>query len=268
MTAFLSPVFAVANQELIKMLVAAFAMVIVAIMKLASARREEIEKAKASMKAPVRPKTPDARFRNEIEVFLEEVGRRRPGNSPAMQPAADREPSRDPSRSDPNRDPNREPATLGRAKVRNTQPPAQAQVRPRGPSGAHGREATNRTRLEPPKPAPPAAAPAPRPGAELAARKSPASKDLGKDVRAHLTQYLDESRLSKTVQSDLGNAVEVSLRARLGDTITQGVGQGDIALALAGEHSIVALLRKPAGVRSAVLINEILARPKSLRRKN
>lgn len=183
--------------------------------------------------------------RNEIEQFLEEVGRRRPAANPQERGDLQR---RAPSASAP-------PRPIARP----TQPmPIPIQ---RTPASA------NRTRSEPPKaPSQPPLAPLPtRPGAEMALRKAPGSEDLGTQVRDHLTQYLDSSRMSQRVKSDLGSGVERAVREHMGSTETRGPEDRE-TLVVAGVP-ILALLRNPAGVRTAILVNEILERPKCLRPK-
>jgi hypothetical protein len=99
----------------------------------------------------------------------------------------------------------------------------------------------------------------------MALRKAPGSEDLGTQVRTHLNQYLDSSRMSQRVQADLGSGVERAVHQHLGKTETRGLEENE-APAVAGVP-ILSLLRNPAGVRTAILVNEILERPKCLRRK-
>jgi hypothetical protein len=125
----------------------------------------------------------------------------------------------------------------------------------------------NRARPEMPKPmAPPPQTLPSRPGAEIAARKGPGSEDLGTQVQAHLNEYLDSSRMSQRVKADLGSSVERGVREHLGKTETRGTEEKETPVGPA-DAPLQALLRDPAGVRSAIILNEILARPKCLRRK-
>jgi len=71
--------------------------------------------------------------------------------------------------------------------------------------------------------------------------------------------------MSQRVKADLGSAVERAVREHLGKTETRGTEEKE-APALAGVP-IMTLLRNPEGVRTAILVNEILERPKCLRRK-
>jgi hypothetical protein len=187
----------------------------------------------------------DNPFRNEIEAFLEEVGKRRaagerlgrpvigPGEVVLPKPVA--------------------PARL--ESVRKAVP-----LRPAAGSASDKSEAGKAVAFAPSSLA--------RPGEEMAARKSPASQDLGKQIRDHLATYLDSSRMASQTQSDLGNAVERTVRQHLGQTITAGVTESTPTAGGASEAwDIVPLLRNPSSARAAIVVNEILGRPKGLRRR-
>jgi hypothetical protein len=206
-----------------------------ALVQAISRRRQQAERAKASKPAP--PKR-DSRFRNEIEVFLEEVGRRQPGEGPGRSPARSGEAG---------------PAMRSRPAPR---PPAV-------PQAARPPEPPRRPQVEPDGTEPAPSRPSSPPGRGIANRKSPVSDDLGAQVRAHLAQYLDSSRFSQQIQADIGNAVERALRSHLGGSLAPPAAD---AVQPGAAHPIVALLHQPQGVRNAVLINEVLARPKSLRK--
>jgi hypothetical protein len=258
MTVFaLTPLLA-AQFELYKLILFALLMLGGTIVKKISEARERAERSKTGAKPPAvrNPpvKTPpattqaappgrDNRFRNEIEVFLEEVGRRRPASDPSQRGAA------------------------VRGAVATAPSAARPMVRPQPAMPAPRPSAsTNPTKPEPPKADLPAGPP--RPGSEMASRKAPVSDDLGAQIRAHLGQYLESSRLSQRAQTDLGNAVELAVREHLGNTVTRGAGGPDQAdTTVQSGQPIAALLRNPAGVRTAIMVNEILERPKCLRRK-
>jgi hypothetical protein len=75
--------------------------------------------------------------------------------------------------------------------------------------------------------------------------------------------------MAAQTQSDLGNAVERTVRQHLGQTITAGVTE---ALPASGPSAsegkdIMPLLRNPSSARTAIVVNEILGRPKGLRRR-
>jgi hypothetical protein len=200
-----------------------------------------------SAEAPATPRRENP-FRNEIEQFLEEVGRRRPAAG-GPQPAANER--RTAASAMPRPVPLQQPVPRTATPMqRNTGSP----VRPKS---------------EPPK-TPVSAAPQTqplRPGTELAQRKAPVSDDLGAQVRAHLTQYLDSSRMSERARADLGSAVERAVRDHMGTTTTAGTADQAAPQAAADPTaSVMALLRDPAGVRAAIVVSEILERPRCLRR--
>jgi hypothetical protein len=200
---------------------------------------------------PVAAARRDNPHRNEIEQFLEEVGRRRPSSAPpprgeGMGNAATA-------------------ATQVARQVPRPQPPLPIPASTQRTVGTSAR-----MRPESPKAAVPAAPQSLplRPGAELAQRKAPVSDDLGAQVRAHLNQYLETSRMSQRAKADLGTAVERAVREHLGKTETRGTDDQDpLTVAAQAGTPLISLLRNPAGVRTAVLVNEILQRPKCLRRE-
>jgi hypothetical protein len=256
---WLTPLLA-AQFEVYKLILFALLMLGGTIVKKISEARERAERSKTAANAPVVRNPPvkppaaspqadktqaarprDNQFRNEIEVFLEEVGRRRSPNDPQRGATG------------------RGTASAGPPTTRPTMRPQPAKPAPRPSASA------NPAKAEPPKAAPQAGPP--RPGAEIASRKAPVSDDLGAQIRAHLSQYLESSRLSERAQTDLGNAVELAVREHLGATVTRGATGADPVVATAQSVPLLALLRNPAGLRTAILVNEILERPKCLRRK-
>ena len=284
MTSFaLTPIPAAVPMEIYRLLILALVMLGVSVFKKIAEAREQAERARAAKAAkalagkppeasprrenefrppeavwtagPAEPAPAPRRdnpFRNEIEAFLEDVGRRRsPSGGPPQRGEAER------------------------GAVSTGPPPARPVVRqqpPKSMSVPLQRTAGSsvRTKSEPPK-AVAQAAPqtaAPRPGAEMALRKAPVSDDLGAQIRAHLSHYLDSSQLSQRAKADLGSAVDRAVREHLGNA-TAGGPQGQESLNAAAEAGapFLALLRNPSGVRNAILINEILGRPKGLRRK-
>jgi hypothetical protein len=264
-------IFAALQAELVRIVILAVVMLGGAILKKITDAREQAERERARQakqaqanKTVAGPPRRDAEFRspdavwnagqeakaaprrenphrNEIEQFLEEVGRRRPSANSAQ-------------RGDPV-----SPSATAPRLVRPPQPmPVAIQRMPRQ---------AGRTQPEVPKSvAPPPQTPPTRPGAEIAARKAPVSQDLGTQVRAHSSEYLDSSRMSQRVKADLGSSVERAVHEHLGKTETRGLEDKETPAA-ATSVPILALLRNPAGVRAAILVNEILQRPKCLRRK-
>lgn len=101
----------------------------------------------------------------------------------------------------------------------------------------------------------------------MASRKAPVSDDLGVQIRSHLAQYLESSRLSQQARADLGKAVEKAVREHLGSTVTANAAGRDRIGPVPSGSSIGDVLRNPANVQTAILVNEILGPPKGLRRR-
>lgn len=95
-----------------------------------------------------------------------------------------------------------------------------------------------------------------RPG-ERAAASHLQTSAMGQGGRSHLHDHMEPNRIGAAVQQDIDSAV----RKDLGSDATSD------ALYRAGNiHPLAKALRDPQGVRQAILLNEILSRPKSLRR--
>ncbi len=95
-----------------------------------------------------------------------------------------------------------------------------------------------------------------RPG-ERAAASHLQTSALGQGVRSHLHEHMEPNRIGAAVQQDIDLAVRKDL----------GPDAASDALTRAGNiHPLAQALRDPQGVRQAILLNEILSRPKSLRR--
>ena len=119
-----------------------------------------------------------------------------------------------------------------------------------------------------PKPVPQATAskPADAAGGRDWPRKAPYRTIWGPRVRAHLNQYLESSRLSQKARAELGSAIDRAVRDHLGNTRTAIEDQDSPSSAKTGPP-IASFLRNPGDVRTAILVNEILQRPKCLGRK-
>ncbi len=95
-----------------------------------------------------------------------------------------------------------------------------------------------------------------RPG-ERAAASHLQTSALGQGGRSLLHDHIEPNRIGAAVQQDIDSAV----RKDLGSDATSD------AVHRAGSiHPLAKALRDPQGVRQAILLNEILSRPKSLRR--
>lgn len=129
------------------------------------------------------------------------------------------------------------------------QVPQQKQQRPaNAKSGGKGKS-------QQPRPAKAETA-AQRPG-ERAAATHLQTSSLGQGVRSHLHEFMEPNRVGNAVQQDINQAV----RKDLGPTAAS-----DAVVRAGNIHPLAKALRDPQGVRQAILLNEILSRPKSLRR--
>lgn len=94
-------------------------------------------------------------------------------------------------------------------------------------------------------------------------------RHIDTDVDDHVVEHLPKGRLADQVEEDLGHGSERSLSSRMGgsafDTdvesaeISEDGGSGLTAEVLVG------LLTRPEGIRQAVVLQEILSRPKGRR---
>lgn len=177
---------------------------------------------------------------NEIEVFLQEVTGRKPAPPVAERPAPPR-PAPAPQMQAPQ--------------------PRRVLTQPMQPT------TPERKPLAPVEPAPSQH----RPVTTLADRKAPGSQDLGNTVRTHLNEYM-ETRIEKQVAQDLRDTVAAQVQSHLGQfSGSKETKRATTSVAATieqrAEHPIVALLRNPAGVRQAIIIKEVLARPSATSRQ-
>ena len=87
------------------------------------------------------------------------------------------------------------------------------------------------------------------------------SSNVGKDVRTHHIG----NRVDASVERDISGAVQKDIQ----DAVQHDLGNRIAAAAPPrekAEHPLVKVLRDPNGVRQAILLNEVLQRPKGLRR--
>jgi hypothetical protein len=181
---------------------------------------------------PVRPR--DDRLQQEINIFLEETGGKRPKPPPARPAAA-------PPRAAPAA--TRAPAAGGpAAKVRQPVAPARKPIRRA------------------------------RPGQEIASRTPPVSDSLGTGVKQHVSQNMNE-RVSQEVQQRLSPRVEEKVELNLGPAVSGGApGRAMPAAPAAGPQPalqaarLAEMLRNRASVQQAFAVNLILSRPPGLAR--
>lgn len=138
------------------------------------------------------------------------------------------------------------------------QTPRPVQQKPRGKGNGNGGNRPQPKSSQPGRTVSDAPAAAP----STVASRGPA---LGAQVTQHLAEAM-APRIGQAVQQDLPHAVQQSVDKHLGKTRTLSgrpgadTGSGSAAL-------IVAMLKKPESVRAAIILNEVLGPPPSLRRK-
>lgn len=109
-------------------------------------------------------------------------------------------------------------------------------------------------------PPPSQGTPRQRPGESIASRSSSQPSTLGSGVRSHLAEYM-EGRIGQSVEQHLAGGVAQTVQQHLG-----AFTKGFIGAEGSTDHPIVRLLRDPAGVRTALILNEVLTRrPKRTR---
>ena len=104
-----------------------------------------------------------------------------------------------------------------------------------------------------------------RPGETLANRQAPVTDTLGAGVKQSISQHMTD-RVSQEVQQRLAPRVDTEVAADLGPTMTSGASMRAPPLPVAVSATLRAdrfaeLLRNPANVRQAIVLNLILSPP-------
>ncbi len=105
-------------------------------------------------------------------------------------------------------------------------------------------------------------APADRPGARLSqTHLTPTT--VGDGVRSHVSSHLEPRNVDALVKRDVEGAVQRDI----GDAVRRDIGVDGTLLTVqrAPVHPLIQALRNPQGIRQAIMMSEILNRPKSLR---
>ncbi|MDA1016225.1 MAG: hypothetical protein O3A00_17435 [Planctomycetota bacterium] len=97
-----------------------------------------------------------------------------------------------------------------------------------------------------------------RPGDSLANRADPLSSNLGVGLQQHVAEYMDEHIRGKAKAS--GSSVDASVRQHFADRL-----EASTLGTVEDRGPFGNLLRDPARIREAIILNEILSPPKSLR---
>lgn len=188
---------------------------------------------------PQRPRQRDRKVQTEIETFLQEaMGRRGPQQKKEASEGIEIiEPT--PAR--------RPPPSTGGGLTASPAPARKSQMPPT-PPGA-------------------------RPAAGMAGRHGVASADLGSGLRSHLQDHM-RPRVAEQVDVHLPHAIDTSIASHLGqfrtdDKDTQRV-MPPLTHSRAGRNdpaALIAELRTPSGIRKAIVLQELLSKPRALRRQ-
>lgn len=87
-------------------------------------------------------------------------------------------------------------------------------------------------------------------------------------VDEQVAEYLPSQRMENLVEQDLGHGVEQSVASHLGSSDGTQVETAEVwddGLSALSAESLIGLLTRPEGIRQAVLVHEILSRPKGRR---
>jgi hypothetical protein len=188
--------------------------------------------AAARPRPPVRP-NPDP-LHQEINIFIQDLLPDKPAASPPRgktgknqgRPAADNSPRR--------------------SKPRRTAP-AGAPAKPAAP------------RVSPP------ATRSMRPGGQVANRPLPGSGTLGAGIRTQIESDAREHRIQQQVGRDLSDRINAGVAEHLGTFTASSAAESANRPVSTTVQSVATLLRTPATVRQAILIQTILSAPPGLR---
>lgn len=206
-------------------------MILSGLSRLISERNQEQARADvARRRQPGKPQDP--RLNDEIDQFLREVaGRRKAEDAPIeIVPQQRRRPQRR-QRQPPRRPPARQ------------RPAEKVQPVPEQPK--------RKTPL----------------GSSVTTRKGPGSNKLGTEVVEHVSEYMDD-RIERQVADHLQHSVDRGVALHLGrfgsGSFVPAAGMRQASAQSPRTNQLVSMLRDPSSVRQAILLNEILARPKAM----
>lgn len=128
------------------------------------------------------------------------------------------------------------------------QPPRETSERPRG----------DKPRKSNPQQPKAAKSKSPKPTAP-----KPAASQPGQGIREHVSTYMAGNRVAAEVQQHLAHRVDEAVQRDLSGGTVAPVQS--VSSPVAAPHPLMAMLLRPEGVRQAILLNEILQRPRVLR---
>jgi hypothetical protein len=108
-----------------------------------------------------------------------------------------------------------------------------------------------------------------RPGGRIAQRKGPGSTTLGSGVRQHVADHMQEGRVLQQAQEHLGHSVADKVKQDMGTFSATEAAPAPTSAARPSTTaaSVAAMMRDPAGVKQAFVLNLILNRPTQDRRR-
>lgn len=100
--------------------------------------------------------------------------------------------------------------------------------------------------------------------------KTQKPRNLGSGVAQHVDSFIGDhvrSHMGRDVDNFVQKDIEERVKSHLGSQSSAPVEMLATGQSSFSAENILSVLKTPAGVRQAILVNEILSRPKSLRKK-
>jgi hypothetical protein len=101
-------------------------------------------------------------------------------------------------------------------------------------------------------------------------KKGQKPRSVGSGVAEHVDSYIGDhvrSHMGRDVDNFVKKDIDERVRSHLGSQSSKPVEMSASDTGSAAADDILSVLKTPAGVRHAILVNEILSRPRSLRKK-
>ena len=101
-------------------------------------------------------------------------------------------------------------------------------------------------------------------------KNSQKPRSVGSGVSEHVDSFIGDhvrSHMGRDVDNFVKKDIDERVKSHLGSQSSKPVEMSASDTGSAAADDILSVLKTPAGVRHAILVNEILSRPKSLRRK-
>ena len=102
------------------------------------------------------------------------------------------------------------------------------------------------------------------------AKNNPKGRNVGSSVAEHVDSFIGDhvrSHMGRDVDNFVKKDIDERVKSHLGSQSSKPVEMSASDTGSAAAEDILSVLRTPAGVRHAILVNEILSRPKSLRKR-